>query len=240
MIKIAICDTSEHNRKLISDFCNIYLKNEFIKYQIQEYAYGETMLAESFPDVLFLDTDIKHIDGILIKEILYKMKADTKIVFVSNEMEKMPEAFGKNVYAFLSKPPKYVEFEKNMLSIISDIGEQRNVIFCKNNTNIEKIYLRDVLYIKAYGRYTKIYIYGEKNYKLSDKSFGEWYLDTERTEFVSCHRSYLVNLFYVRNVQKEVELINGVHIPIGEKKREEFYDSYQEYMSCKKHHDLVV
>ena len=230
MIKIAICDASECNRKLISDFCNTYLAKMLIKYQVQEYASGEALLAESFPDVLFLDTEIKNIDGILIKEILYKMKADTRIIFVSNEKEKMSKAFGKNVYAFLPKPLRYVEFQKNMLSIISDISEQKNTIFCKNQTNIEKIYLRDVLYIKAYGRYTKIYINGEKSYKLSDKSFGEWYLDTEHTEFVSCHRSYLVNLFYVKSVKKEVELVNGEFIPIGEKKKEEFYDSYREYI----------
>lgn len=233
MIRIAICDTSEYDRKLIMDFCNTYLANMFIRYQVQEYASGEALLAETFPDVLFLDTEIKNIDGILIKEILYKMRADTRIVFVSNELEKMSKAFGKNVYAFLPKPLRYVEFQRNMLSIIRDILEQKNIIFCKNQKVIEKIYLQDVLYIKAYGRYTKIFVNGEKSYKLSDKSFGEWYLDTEYTEFVSCHRSYLVNLFYIKTVKKEIELVNGEHIPIGEKKKEEFYNSYREYISRK-------
>lgn len=231
MIKIAICDTSANHRKLISDFCDMYLENKILKYQVQEYASGESLLAEDFPDVLFLDTTLKNIDGILIKELLYRMRADTRIVFVSDEKEKMLDAFGKNVYAFLPKSIEYLEFRKNMWLIMRDVFEQRNRVFCKNQNGMEPIYLQDIVYIKAYGRYTKIFICGEKNYRLSDKSFGEWYINAENTHFAICHRSYLVNLFYIKKVEKEVELINGEHIPIGEKKRKEFYDSYQMYIT---------
>lgn len=39
-------------------------------------------------------------------------------------------------------------------------------------------------------------------------------------DFVRCHTSFLVNLFYVKDVQKlELELLDGEHVPISQPKR---------------------
>lgn len=230
MLKIAICDTSKSNRNLISGFCNKFFRNKVINYKIQEYTSGETLLAEVFPDILFLDTALVEMDGILVKDILGKMHANTKIVFVSNQLEKMSQAFGKNVYGFEKKPMKYEKFYEFMTSILSDIDEERDCIFCKHNREIERIFLKDILYVRAYGKYTKVYLYGRKNYRLCDRCFGEWYLEMENREFLCCHRSYLVNLCFIKNIRNKIELINGEEIPLSEKKKKEFWDSYKAYI----------
>lgn len=233
MIKIAVCDCIKNDRDRIIRFCKTYLYDKKIEYEIKAYASGETLLVEVFPDVLFLDTDVRQIDGILIKEILYKMHAQTKIVFVSKDVKLISKAFGRNVYAFLEKPITYSVFRENMSVIWNDVLEEKNRIFCKKNHMIEQIYLYDVMYIKAYGRYTKLFLKGESEYRISDRSIGEWYLEMENREFLCCHRSYLVNVFYIECVAKEIELINGCKIPIGEKKREEFLADYKAYIRSK-------
>ena len=80
MIRIAICDAEEKSRTQILDFCKIFFDKKLIEYKISEYSSGKSLLMEEFPDILFLNPELKYIDGILIKEILYKMHADTKIV----------------------------------------------------------------------------------------------------------------------------------------------------------------
>ena len=43
-------------------------------------------------------------------------------------------------------------------------------------------------------------------------------------------RGYLVNLFYIKNVGRDIELLDEIRIPIGEKMREEFDKGYEIYM----------
>ncbi len=230
MLKIAICDREERDRKLILEYCINFLENKNTNYQIREYASGESFLAEDFPDVLFLNTEMEPIDGLLIKEILYKLHADTKIVFVSDQLEQMRYAFGKNVYGFILKPLSYTVFTEYMIELVYDIDYGKRVMYCKNHHKVERIYMRDVVYIKAYGRYTKVFLRGEEDYRLSDYSFSEWYLELENQEFLCCHRSYLVNLFYIKKIGKDIELCDGQRLPIGEKKQVEFWRSYESYM----------
>lgn len=230
MITIAICDTVEQDRKCVAGFCNDYLKDKIVDYEIREYTSGESLLVEDFPDVLFLNTRIKKIDGVLVKEVLYKMHAETKIIFISQELDRMMYTFGRNVYGFIEKPINQGLFVEKMEDMINDIIDEENSIFCKRENVVKKILLRDIVCIKAYGRYTKLYVRDEKGYHLSDKSFGDWYLEMENREFLCCHRSYLVNLFYIERIKTEIELINGMKIPIARDRREDFFTSYMRYI----------
>jgi len=230
MITIAICDGEEGSRKQILGFCERFFEKKQIEFEITGYSSGKSLLVEDFPDVLFLNPELKYVDGILVKEILYKMHADTKIVFIANSLDRMKYAFGKNVYAFLKMPFFYEEFHACMQYVVNDILEEQEMVYCKYRKNFEKIFRHEISYIKAYGRYTKIFIRGKKEYRLSDSSFGEWYLEMENSSFSCCHRGYLVNLLHIKNVGKEIELLDEVKIPIGEKKRDDFYKEYDVYI----------
>lgn len=51
--------------------------------------------------------------------------------------------------------------------------------------------------------------------------------------FIRCHTSYIVNLYYVKNVKVkslEIELITGEIIPISQPKRKAFMEQLAEYM----------
>lgn len=233
MLNIAICDCVKKDREQIADFCRDYLEDKFIKYEIKEYASGESFLVEDFPDVLFMNTKIKSVDGIIVKEVLYKMHANTKIVFVSKERNRVFDAFGKNVYGFIEKPISYKCFVEKMEGLIHDITEEKNCIFCRQNKEIKKIFLHEIVCMKAYGRYTKIYLYSSQGYFLSDKCFGEWYLEMENREFLCSHRSYLVNVFYIKQIKAEIELINGMKVPLASERRQEFFDAYEAYIRSK-------
>lgn len=230
MIRIAICDSMEQDRKYVTDFCKDYFKDKIIEYEIREYASGESLMVEIFPDVLFLDTRIQHIDGILIKEVLSKLRAETKIIFISREHERMINAFGKNVYGFMEKPIQRNMFGEKLETIVNDILDEKSSVFCKQANEIKRILFRDIVCIKAYGRYTKIYVRGEDAYHVSDKCFGDWYLEMENRGFLCCHRSYLVNLCYIKRIQEEIELVNGMKVPIARDRRREVLELHKRHV----------
>jgi len=230
MIQIAVCDTVEQDRANIKNLCNEFLQRNLVEYELQEYTSGESLFEADFPDILLLDVKLEKIDGLLVKEILEKKRSKTRIIFVSHENKFMNQAFGKNVYGFLSKPiQKHLLYEK-LEQVVEDVCERSQYTFCKNEKNIEKVYLKDILYINSYGRYTKLFVRGEEHYKLSDKSIGEWNVDMNQSNFISCHRCYLVNFSYVKEIQRDVELINGVHLPLSQDKQEWVHKAYKEFI----------
>ena len=230
MLNIGICDTKKSCRKKIVRFCEMFFNDKYGDYVVKEYTSGESLLVEDFPDLLFLDVELERIDGLLIKEILYKLRVQTKLIYVSDRMDKMQLAFGKNVYGYLEKQFSYNEFQIYMEQIVNDILDEREVVYCKNNHRIEKIYLRDISHIKAYGRYTLLFIHRKKEYRLCDIPFGECYLELENKSFARCHRSYLVNLFYIKRIAKEIELIGEIKIPVSREMMAEFKHNYEGYM----------
>lgn len=231
MIRVAICHEKELTRSLLRAYCTDYFCVRGIEFEVKEYTSGESMLVKDFPDVLFLGIRTGQIDGILVKEILQKLKAQTRIVFAADGELRIFEAFGKNVYGFVQEPIKYPVFRKKMMEVVWDYFEESNYIFCKSGKQIEKISLLEVLYIEAYGKYTKIYAKGKKDYFLCEKCMSDWVVEQERSIFLWCHRRFLVNLLHIHQIQTNwIELEQGIMIPFSRRRRKECHDIYQHFV----------
>ena len=62
------------------------------------------------------------------------------------------------------------------------------------------------------------------------KSMKEMEQELQDKGFIRCHTSYVVNLFYVKGVNKlEIELITGEIIPVSQPKRKLFMEKLAEY-----------
>lgn len=233
MITIGICDEVKEERKRTLEFCKKYFAEKQETYELFEYDAGESFLEQPLTDILLLDVKMKHIDGIQLKEVLQILRAKTRIIYISEHEEYMEQAFGKNVFGFLKKPLVYKSFCEKIDVVKEDIQESRSYIYCKEMIDYEKvyrkIYFRDIVYIEAQGHKTLIYTNREKHCVISDKRISEWGTWYRDEGFVYCHRSYVVNLMYVTKVEKDVELISGIHIPLGRERRADFCRAVREY-----------
>lgn len=104
-------------------------------------------------------------------------------------------------------------FYKKSQDEVKNIAEKviKNHIVLKDKT---KIYINDLLYVKAEDHYIRLFIADNKNHfvrgRLSD-------LETELPpNFIRIHRSYIINRNYVKSFSgDQIQLINGERIPIG-------------------------
>jgi len=100
------------------------------------------------------------------------------------------------------------------------------------NRQIQKVFLKDILYIESIGRIAIIHCNGGSleayeqigvlEDKLSDKSF------------FRCHKCFLVNLNYVDAFNKtEVQLENGEKIMLAKRRYEDFQKRILSHMKIK-------
>lgn len=227
MYWIGICDDEKVYRDEIRECFERYCHEKGIaNCEVFEYASGEEISNYSELDILFLDVQMKAMDGIHVKEKLENERSRAKIIFISSYPESMQEAFGANVLGFLKKPVDYKQFCDKTDKAIDMSKKDARYIFYNEYGIGRKIYISDILYIKSEGRYNGIHIVGESKVLLSEKSL-KYYKEELSKDMEMCHRAYLVNLRHVVEVDSVVVLENGERIPVSRRYKAAFVERFR-------------
>lgn len=229
-MKIAVCDDEKVFRDILKEYCLQFTKEKQIECQIVEYASGEELLCDFSPDILLLDIEMEGIDGLQVKNYLQNQKADTRILFVSSHEEVIPEAFGREVYGFLCKPVQYAVFCRKMQFLLEDILEQGRCVMLETKKNARIVPIRNIQYINAYGKYSKIFLQEEEAYFFSDDSLQVWKNRLKGCGFAMCQRSYLVNLYHVKKIDGDIFLKKEEQLPLSRRMEKEFRALYKDYV----------
>lgn len=97
-----------------------------------------------------------------------------------------------------------------------------------NDTGKYKVPLKSIRYVETYNR--NLMFHTEQENIICYKSMKEVERELCDKDFVRCHTSYIVNLFYVKGIKKlDIELITGEVIPISQPKRKEFMERLTDY-----------
>lgn len=224
--RIVICDDEKECREQ----CHKMVENYFLAHghgvEIIDCASAEELMEiEQELYIIFLDIELPVLSGIAAKDRLSKIQPKAAIVFITNYPDYMPRAFGKNVYRFIKKPPK----EEEVFYIIDNI--ERAVIFKDDYIVAEKkrIVLSQVLYVEADDKYVRFIFFAEDPIMVRGTLRG-WEEALADKGFCRSHKSYLVNLGWVRSVNHKLELRNNETVPMSKTLKQKFIEAYTEYV----------
>ena len=172
-------------------------------------------------DLVFLDIEMPGMSGI---ELIKNLEKKPSIIFVTAKPEYAIEAFELNVADYLVKPVTLSRFmvaasrAKDMFESINqkiELSEKnKDYIFVRSNSVLTKIKLKDIIYVQALGDYVNIFT-PEKRHTVHITLRGmEEKLGKEK--FYRLHRSYLVSLDHVDNIEDGTVYIGQHPLPIGE------------------------
>lgn len=223
-MKIAICDDIMEERTRIQNYC----KN--LGYtDLTLYSCGEDFLNSpeiSTVNLVFLDIEMNKVNGIEVKNTLERTNPSTFIVFTTTHHELMPEAFGRNVISFLTKPftersvkhclDKAAYLTKDFFPIIID---EHFSVLCQ-----------DILYLHAENKYTVFYT-TDGNTISSRDSLTTWKERLKEFGFCSISRNSVINLkHYKRTFQKKAVLTNGMRLPVSRRCLQTLDNNFNSYM----------
>lgn len=201
------------------------------------------------PDCVFLDIEMPNMDGFQLLSKLEFRKFDLIITTAYDNYA--IKAFKENAIDYLLKPVDTddlleaigrIENNRKSETIGNQLQKMFNEINATKTKHITKIQLpvsgkivfvepNDILYCKAEGNYTTVYLKSNIKYLLS-KKIKEIESIIPNNNFFRVHKSYFVNLNAVKELIKNegiyAVLENGENIPISRIKKDELIKKLSE------------
>jgi len=213
MLRVAICDDSALERDILADFLSHYCNAHAIDYSCKMYDSGEPLYYELGDGGWF---------DIILREIGYK----GTIVFCTAALDFAPDSFEVGASGYLLKPYTPETFERTMHRVLSDIVE--NTYAIKNRSQVLHIPREEIMYVESHNSQCILHQAGQKTYTLY-KKLGEIEQELTAPCFLRCHQSFLVNMNYVKAVDKDFILTNDDVVLIRKKNLKELRQIYFDY-----------
>lgn len=227
MIKFAMI---EDDKNLLNDLYKI-LESIFMKYDFDaEIVFYSTDVNELLNyiknykvDVLFLDIDLKsNLSGLEIAELVRSSNKDCYIIFETAHLEYGLIAYKYKTFDFICKPVTLQRVEDCVLRLFDDISGLTKKFVRINNKNTI-IAESDIKYIKKDGM--KLIFHTENREYEIYSSFLK-IQDSLPSNFVRCHKSFIVNIDNVTKVEsnKNIVYFNDSSCDIGPKYKNKFLE----------------
>lgn len=180
-----------------------------------------TYLNTNSCDLLFLDIEMSGMSGI---DLLKKLVNAPNIIIISAKPDYAAEAFNFDVADYIVKPLTYERFEKAILKV-KTIQENiqassKDFFYLKQQHKMIQIYFKDILYVEALADYVSIYTPKNRYTILSTMKAVE--NQFPKRDFMRVHRSFIVRLDKIREIEENTISVEGKLIPISRSNKEEF------------------
>lgn len=233
MLKIAICDDEECQRIELTNMVKKALELKNIKYLIFQYENGEDLLQSKLEiNIYFLDIRMDKLNGIETAKKIRTLNKEVIIIFITALKEYVFEAFDVKAFHYILKPLSEKKLRKVLYSALPQFYEAGDFILAKTISQCTKIFVKDIMYVESQLRKIKIhttYDVIEYYHKLSDIEE-----ELKNFNFFKCHRSYIVNLNYVRSYDNVfITLKNGENVYVSKYKLTDFSRAFMYYLKSK-------
>ena len=166
-------------------------------------------------DLIFLDVEMPDLTGL---ELLKSLTNKPAIIIISSNPKYAVDAFEYSVTDFLLKPVKdYVRFltavNKVKFKDRTDDKRPDEELFVKVDSLLMKLNFDDIIWVEASGDYIKIQTIDKVQVVYSTLKKMEEKLPQHK--FVRVHRSFLVNISKITNIDSTNLEINKKIIPIS-------------------------
>lgn len=231
MYEIAICDDQlpicQDIRQRVSD---ILLKRD-IDIKIHIYTTGKALLEETITfDIIFMDIELKDENGFDVIRT-YMESRESKIIFLTSHVEEMHNGYRVHAHRFLTKPIVEKYFFEAVDSAINEMLSEKRLLV-SNQDQQWNIRASEIIYVEAAHR--KALVRTQHGIFTADRNMEDMIGYLNLPQFFHTHRSYIVNMDYIRLIDKQELLMeNGERIKISRGKINLFQDKFFAYVRSK-------
>lgn len=209
-MRIAICDDEKVQIENIKRYLEGALKG--IDYSVIEAQSGEELIElcqNEDLDLVFLDIEMKELNGIETGKEIRAMNKDAVIVFVTGFKDYALQAFGIRAFDYIIKPLTQKKFDiffndvKRRIKEIQFRNEKDSRLLVKSKSVMVELSYDEIVFFEKAGHQVVVHVENgdEVAYYSSFKD-----LKNELGEgmFVQCHQGYILNMDFVASYRDKV------------------------------------
>lgn len=190
---------------------------------------GTNAIIELEPDIVFLDVQMPEASGL---DIIKSLSKKPEIILITSQEKYAVEAFKFDVTDYLVKPiESYPRFVKAVTKAKENIALKEkqiignDAVFMKVDFLLTKVMYETILYVEGYGDYIKVHTTEKTHVVYHKLSSIEKKLPKEL--FLRVHRSYLVQINKIDNIDQNSLLIGDAIVPVSAKYKPELLSRIQ-------------
>jgi two-component system, LytTR family, response regulator len=174
-------------------------------------------------DLIFLDINLGEMSGI---QFLETSAVKSQVIFTTAYQEYALKGFDLKVADYLLKPFTFERFVLAVDRAVSNLPKKQivvtpnNFIFVKTENRLEKVFLREIVYIEGMRDYRRIHAVNKKIMTL--QTFADFERQIPPNIVCRVHKSFMVALAQIDSVEKNGIKIKDRIIPISESYKKNF------------------
>ncbi len=170
-------------------------------------------------DLIFLDINMPKLSGF---DLLKTMPQLPKVIVTSAHKEYALEGYELNVSDYLLKPFPFERFLKAINKVmatktkteIATPEKKRASFFLKGDKKTHQIHIDDILFIEAYGNYTKVFL--DEEMIVCHEKISSFEDLLPATIFLRVHKSFIVATDKIKMIEGNRITIASHMVPIGQ------------------------
>ena len=195
---------------------------------------GEALLevfSEHEYDLVLMDIYMKGMTGIETVSKIREVDPDVPVAFITTSTDFALESYRLDAQGYIEKPYDEKKIVR-MLDIAAKMRTALPSLSIKKENETLKLPQRDIQYLEQHQHKVKIILCDGRDVTIYGK-ISELMEQLEGEPFCNCHKSYCVNLAYVRSIDTGIRCFvmkDGENIPIRRESMTEVKNLYENYL----------
>ncbi len=213
--RVAICDDSAADAEFVKSILTRWADQRAIEVLSEVFSSAESFLfryaEDKSWDILLLDIEMGHMDGVTMAKTIRKDNEAVQIVFITGYSDYIAEGYEVAALHYLMKP---VDKDKLFTVLDRALEKHKQNERCWNleiSGEMVRIPFYEIRYLDVQLNY--VTVHAKKDYTVK-RTLGEFEKELDH-RFTRVGRSMILNLRYIQRVTKtEVRLSDGTALPL--------------------------
>jgi DNA-binding LytR/AlgR family response regulator len=233
-INLTICEDEPATRALLTRLTKEWASSRIRSVCISSYENAESFLFhyedDKSADILLLDIQMGPMDGMTLAKTIRKDNNNVQIIFITAISDYIAEGYDVSAVHYLLKPIKGEKLHTALDKAAANLSQPKRTITLDTAEGIAIIPIDTITHIEALDHDLLINQQtGTVSCKMPLYKLEETLSDTR---FVKIHRSYLVNLAYVKRITRtDIILDNGKTLPLSRRLYKEVNAALMRYVT---------
>ena len=223
MIRIAMVEDEAAVREQLMGYVQRYTRQYGTEFSVTEFADGVDILENYRPvyDIVFLDVEMKHLDGMETARRIRTLDADVVLIFITNMAQYAIKGYAVGALDYVLKPVPYFAFSQQLQKAVEKVSRHaRHYLAVPVEGGLRRLDTVQIYYLESEGH--RVHFYTEDGEFTAPGALKTFEEKLAACPFARCNSGYLVNLAQVRGVQQGVVKVGPYELQVSRPRRKSF------------------